>query len=182
MDLRFEFTIVVWCYDLTSRVCRSLCRLSALIVANRVNAKRAGVTRNRSQHFEWPCWEACQKERERQRGIWFVRDNIKPWPLWKCRRVSAHLALRTILVQAYMTTNNKKTDPKKAPCWNVHLAALTDGFMRNQAHPSKAKRLESLNVHNVYSPTRNELISARWSRPLSNIDEKWWFQRLGLGC
>ncbi len=71
------------------------------------------------------------------------------------------MALRTILVQAYTTTKNKKTDPKKAPCRNVRLAAFTDGFMRNQAHPSKAKILESLNVHNVYSPTRNELISAR---------------------
>ena len=32
----------------------------------------------------------------------------------KCRRVSAHLALRTILVQAYTTTNNKHTGPKRS--------------------------------------------------------------------
>jgi hypothetical protein len=46
-----EFTIVIlWCYDLTSSVCRSLCGLLAL-----ANAARAGVTRNHSQHLEWTC-------------------------------------------------------------------------------------------------------------------------------
>ena len=52
-------------------------------------------------------------ERERERKISCERQ-YQTLAIVKCRRVSAHLALRTILVQAYTTTNNKHTGPKKS--------------------------------------------------------------------
>jgi hypothetical protein len=42
----------------------------------------------------------------------------------------------------------KRQTGKKAPWRNVHLAAFTDGFIGDQAHQSKAKRPESLSLHN----------------------------------
>jgi hypothetical protein len=43
--------------------------------------------------------------------------------------------------------------------------------MGNQGHPPKALGSQSLSLHNQYKITRTDLISARSSRPLSNIDE-----------
>jgi hypothetical protein len=170
VDLRFEFTIVVlWCSDLTPSVCRSLCGLSAL-----VNAARAGVTRNRSQHLEWTCWAAYRKERERE--IWFERDNIKPWTLWKCRRVSAHLALRAILVQAYDNQQQKGRSKTKHHGGMSVSRGIHRGFPGKPSTSIKSwesRKLKSAQLvlsdktKPYFSKLKSAMVKIRWKVALS---------------
>jgi hypothetical protein len=113
--------LVVWIYVLKSQLLYGVmtwhrvsadpsvnCRRSSSLV----NAGRAGVMRNRSHHFEWPCWAACQKERERERfELWETMSNLghgenvdKNRDIWPC----VHSWYKP------MTTNNKKKDPKRS--------------------------------------------------------------------
>ena len=118
---------------------------------------------------------------EREREIWFVRDNLKTLAIVKMSTsIGTFIWPCTILVQSYDNQQQQKHNREETQWPKGRLAAFTDGFRRNQAHPSKAQRPESLSLTYQYKIPRTELISARWSRPLSNIDEKWLFQRWGL--
>ena len=55
-------------------------------------------------------------------------------------------------------------------CW-ASIAALKEGFMRNQGQLLKAYGPKSLSLHNQYKICRSELISAISSRPFSNADD-----------
>ena len=143
--------LVVWIYVLNSQSSYGVMAWRRVSVdpsvvgcwhsSSLVNAARAGVTRNRSQHFEWPCWAACRKERERERERFDLWETISN--LGHCENVDEYRHIWPCVQSWYKPTtiNNKKADPKR-------LAAFADVFLGNQAQQSKDENLESLSLHN----------------------------------